>query len=51
MDNEREELRLLRNLYARNWRRQNPEKVKATNEKFYRKLKEQIKKGINNEIS
>lgn len=51
MDSEKEELRLLRNEYARNWRKQHPEKVKATNEKFYRKLKDKITKGATNEIS
>lgn len=51
MYNEKEEIRLLRNEYARNWRRKNPDKVKATNDKFYRKFKEKIKKGEHNEIS
>ena len=51
MDNEREELRLLRNEYARNWRKQNPEKVKATNERFYRRLKEKQRKVVQNEVS
>lgn len=51
MDSEKEELRLLRNEYARNWRKKHPEKVKATNEKFYRKLKEKIKKGADIETN
>ena len=51
MYNEKEEIRLLRNEYARNWRRKNPDKVKATNDKFYRKFKEKIKEGEHNETS
>ena len=38
MENE-EEIRILRNAYAKEWRKRNPEKVKATNEKFYKRLK------------
>ena len=38
MENE-EEIKALRNEYARNWRKRNPEKVKATNERFYKRLK------------
>lgn len=38
MENE-EEIRTLKNEYARNWRKRNPEKVKATNERFYKRLK------------
>ena len=41
-----EEIRTLRNAYAKEWRRKNPDKVKATNERFYKKLK--IKKEENN---
>lgn len=45
MENE-EEIRTLKNEYARNWRKRNPEKVKATNERFYKRLK--IKKEQEN---
>lgn len=38
MENE-EEIRALRNEYARNWRKRNPEKVKAINARFYKRLK------------
>lgn len=38
MENE-EEIRTLRNAYAKEWRKRNPEKVKATNERFYKRLK------------
>ncbi len=38
MENE-EEIRALRNAYQREWRKRNPEKVKATNERFYKRLK------------
>lgn len=38
MENE-EEIRALRNEYARNWRKRNPEKVKAATARFYKKLK------------
>ena len=41
-----EEIRTLRNAYAKEWRRKNPEKVKATNERFYKRLK--IKKEQEN---
>lgn len=41
-----EEIRTLRNAYAKEWRRKNPDKVKATNERFYKRLK--IKKGEEN---
>lgn len=34
-----EEIRTLRNAYAKEWRRKNPEKVKATNVRFYKRLK------------
>ncbi len=47
MNYDNEEIRLLRNEYARNWRKQNPDKVKATNERFYKRLKE--KKQLNTE--
>lgn len=40
MENNEEEIRVLRNAYAREWRRKNPEKVKKINAKFYRKQKE-----------
>ena len=45
MENE-EEIRALRNEYARNWRKRNPEKVKATTARFYKRLK--IKKEQEN---
>lgn len=45
MENE-EEIRILRNAYAKNWRKKNPEKVKAINARFYRRLK--IKKEQDN---
>lgn len=38
MENE-EEIRTLRNAYAKEWRKRNPEKVKATNARFYKRLK------------
>lgn len=38
MNNE-EEIRVLRNAYAKDWRKRNPEKVKATNARFYKRLK------------
>ena len=41
-----EEIRTLRNAYAKEWRRKNPEKVKATNARFYKRLK--IKKEQEN---
>lgn len=43
---EEEEIRTLRNAYAKEWRKRNPEKVKATNERFYKRLK--IKKAQEN---
>lgn len=45
MENE-EEMRILRNAYAKEWRKRNPDKVKATNERFYKRLK--IKKEQEN---
>jgi len=45
MGNE-EEIRTLRNEYSRNWRKRNPDKVKATNARFYKRLK--IKKEQEN---
>ncbi len=38
MEND-EEMRILRNAYAKEWRKRNPDKVKATNERFYKRLK------------
>jgi len=38
MENE-EEIRTLRNAYAKEWRKRNPEKVKATTARFYQRLK------------
>lgn len=38
MENEAE-IRALKNEYARNWRKRNPDKVKATNARFYKRLK------------
>lgn len=35
-----EEYRKLRNEYVRNWRKNHPDRVKATNERFYKKQKE-----------
>ncbi len=34
-EQKKKELRQMRNEYARNWRRKNPEKVQAINEKFW----------------
>ena len=47
MENE-EEIRALKNAYAKEWRRRNPEKVKATNARFYKKLKKKKEQEINN---
>ena len=47
MDNE-EEIRILRNAYAKEWRKNNPEKVKETNARFYKNLKKKKKQEINN---
>ncbi len=50
MENE-EEIRALKNAYAKEWRKRNPEKVKATNERFYKRLKakkEQEKENTKN---
>ena len=38
MENE-EEIRVLKNAYGKEWRKRNPEKVKATNARFYKRLK------------
>ena len=46
MDNE-EEIKALKNEYARNWRKRNPEKVKATNERFYKRLKIKKEQKLN----
>ena len=35
-----DEYKQLRNEYVREWRKKHPEKVKATNERFYKKQKE-----------
>lgn len=48
MENNEEEIRILRNAYAKEWRRNNPEKVKATNARFYKKLKEKKEQQLNN---
>lgn len=49
MENE-EEIRALRNAYAKEWRKRNPDKVKATNERFYKRLKiKKEQKNSNNE--
>lgn len=40
------EIRVLKNAYAKEWRKRNPEKVKATNARFYKRLK--IKKEQEN---
>ena len=42
-----EEIRVLRNAYAKEWRKNNPEKVKATNERFYKRLKIKNNKKLN----
>lgn len=47
MDNE-EEIRILRNAYAKEWRKKNPEKVKATNARFYKRLKTRKEQELNN---
>lgn len=41
------EIRTLRNAYAKEWRKRNPEKVKATNERFYKKLKIRKEQKLN----
>jgi hypothetical protein len=48
---EDEELKAIRNEYAKEWRKNNPEKVKAANAKFYAKMKfkreqEELKKKM-----
>lgn len=40
-----DEYRQLRNEYVREWRKKHPEKVKAANERFYKKLKEKKRKN------
>lgn len=41
-DAEKKKIRLIQNEYHKKWRKQNPEKVKAINEKFWKnKLKKQ----------
>lgn len=37
-----EKARIMRNQYAREWRRKNPDKVKATMEKHYAKMYDQL---------
>ena len=39
MQNEEEEIRKLRNAYAREWRNKNKDRVKAINARFYKRLK------------
>ncbi len=39
MKNDEEEIRQLRNAYAREWRKKNKDRVKAINERFYKRLK------------
>lgn len=39
MLNEEEEIRKLRNAYAREWRNKNKDRVKAINARFYKRLK------------
>lgn len=41
-------LKLKRNEYFRNWRKNNPEKVKAINERFYAKAYEKQQKENQN---
>lgn len=48
MDNNEEEIRVLRNAYAKEWRKKNPEKVKATNARFYKRLKIRKEQELNN---
>lgn len=48
MENNEEEIRILRNAYAKEWRKKNPEKVKATNARFYKKLKIRKEQELNN---
>ena len=48
MENNEEEIRVLRNAYAKEWRKKNPEKVKATNARFYKKLKIRKEQELNN---
>ena len=48
MDNNEEEIRVLRNVYAKEWRKKNPEKVKATNARFYKRLKIRKEQELNN---
>ena len=43
-----EEIRALKNEYARNWRKRNPEKVKAINARFYKRLKIRKEQKLNN---
>ena len=47
-DEEKRKIRLMKNEYARNWRKQNPEKVKAIHERFWKKklLENQEQKEI-----
>ncbi len=47
MENE-EEIRILRNAYAKEWRKNNPDKVKATNARFYKKLKTKKEQKLKN---
>lgn len=42
MELDENEIKELRNAYAKEWRKNNPEKVKATNAKFYAKKKFEI---------
>ncbi len=48
MKNDEEEIRVLRNAYAKEWRKKNPEKVKATNARFYKRLKIRKEQKLNN---
>ncbi len=40
MENDEEEIRILKNDYARDWRKKNPNKVKEINARFYKRQKE-----------
>lgn len=48
MENEGE-IRAIKNAYAKEWRKRNPEKVKAINERFYKRLKIKKQQENNNE--
>lgn len=43
-DEEKKKIRIIQNEYHRKWRKQNPEKVKVINERFWKKKLEEEKK-------